>query len=90
MESRRQIEATVEEFNKYRSPEVVAKIVEVDEGQVTIEFSGPFCVSCGVDDYFDDLRIELEKNIGDKIEIVKIEGGTEVDGYIVTFRKKPK
>ena len=88
MKSRRQVEAAVEEFNRYRSPEAVAKIVEVNEDQATIEFSGPFCVSCGVEDYFDDLRIELEKNIGGKIEIAKIEGGAEVESYVVTFRKK--
>jgi len=88
MKSRRQVEAAVEEFNRYRSPEAVAKIVEVNENQVTIEFSGPFCVSCGVEDYFDDLRIELEKNIGEKIMITKIEGGAEAEGYVVTFRKK--
>jgi hypothetical protein len=89
MMSWRQVEAAVEEFNTYRSPEAVAKIVEVDENRATIEFSGPFCVSCGVEDYFDDLRIELEKNVGAKIEIVKIEGSAEVERYIVTFRKKP-
>ena len=88
MKSRRQVDAAVEEFNRYRSPEAVAKIVEVDEDQATIEFSGPFCASCGVEDYFDDLRIELEKNIGGKIEIAKIEGGAEAGGYVVTFRKK--
>ena len=88
MKSRRQVEAAVEEFNKHRSPEAVAKIVEVNEDHATIEFSGPFCASCGVEDYFDDLRIELEKNIGEKIEIAKIEGGVEVECYVVTFRKK--
>jgi hypothetical protein len=71
MKSRRQVEAAVEEFNKYRIPEAVAKIVEVNEDRSTIEFSGPFCVSCGVEDYFDDLRIELEKNIGEKIEAAR-------------------
>jgi hypothetical protein len=90
LKSRRQIEAAVEEFNKYRSPEAVAKIVEADENQAKLEFSGPFCVSCGVEDYFDDLRIALEKNIGGKIEIVKIESGAEVERYIVTFRKESK
>lgn len=89
MKSRREVEAAVEEFNRYRSPEAIAKIVELSEDQAKIKFSGPFCMSCGVEDYFDDLRIELEKNIGDKIEIAKIEGGPKVEcGYVVTFRKK--
>ena len=87
MKSRRQAEAAVEEFNKYRSPEAVAKIVEFSKGQATIELSGPFCMSCGVYDYFDDLRIELEKKMGGPIEISKTEGG-ESEGYLVTYRKK--
>lgn len=89
MKPRRQVEAAVEEFNKYRSSEVVAKIIEFSEGQATIELSGPFCVSCGVYDYFDDLRIELEKKTNASFEISKIEGG-EGEGYLITYRKLAK
>ena len=87
MEARRQAEAAVEEFNKYRSPEAVARLIELGEGQVKIELSGPFCRSCGLYDYFDDLKIELEKKMGGSIEISKIEGG-EGEGYLVTYRKR--
>ena len=87
MEARRQVEAAVEEFNKYRSPEAVARLIELGEGQVKIELSGPFCRSCGLYDYFDDLKIELEKKMGGSIEISKIEGG-EGEGYLVTYRKR--
>jgi len=87
MEARRQAEAAVEEFNKYRSPEAVARLIEFDERHVKIELSGPFCRSCGLYDYFDDLKIELEEKIGGPIEISKIEGGEGV-GYLVTYRKR--
>jgi hypothetical protein len=87
MEARREVEAAVEEFNKYRSPEAVAKIIEFSEGQVTIELSGPFCRGCGLYDYFDDLKIELERKVGGPMEISKIGGGEGV-GYIVTYRKR--
>ena len=90
MRSGRQVEAAVEEFNKYRSPEAVAEIVGISGDNIKIKFRGPFCTSCGVEDYFDDLRLELEKNTSDKIEITKIEGGAETGAYVVTFRKISK
>jgi len=89
MEARRQAEAAVEEFNKYRSPEAVARLIELGEGQVKIELSGPFCRGCGLYDYFDDLKIELEEKMGGPIEISKIEGG-ESEGYLITYRKRVK
>jgi len=89
MGARRQVEAAVEEFNKYRSPEAVARLIEFDERHVKIELSGPFCRSCGLYDYFDDLKIGLEEKIGGPIEISKIEGG-ESESYFVTYRKRVK
>jgi len=83
------VKAAIEEFNKYRSPEALAKLMDVGEGFAVIGFSGPLCRSCGLYDYFDDLKIELEKKMGGPIEISKIEGG-ESEGYIVTYRKRAK
>jgi len=83
------VKAAIEEFNKYRSPEAVAKLVDVGEGFTVIELSGPFCRSCGLYDYFDDLKIELEEKMGCPIEISKIEGG-EGEGYLITYRKRVK
>jgi len=50
----------VERYNRYRSPEATARLVEVGEEQVVVDFSGPFCTSCGVYDYFEDLVYESE------------------------------
>ena len=83
------VKAAIEEFNKYRSPEAVAKLIDVGEGFTVIGFSGPFCRSCGLYDYFDDLKIELEEKMGGPIEISKIEGG-ESEGYLITYRKRVK
>jgi len=81
------VKAAIEEFNKYRSLEAVAKLIDVGEGFTVIELSGPFCRGCGLYDYFDDLKIELEEKVGGPIEISKIEGG-ESEGYLITYRQK--
>jgi hypothetical protein len=55
-------------YNRYRSPEAVAKLVRVSPESVTIAFSGSFCYSCGVLDYIEDFIHEL-KILTDKIEL---------------------
>ena len=79
------IEKAIDEFNKYRSPEAVAKLLSVGKKSFKIEFTGPFCRSCGFYDYFDDLKIFLEENeLETKIEKIK-----ETDeGGIVQFTVK--
>jgi len=73
----------IEEFNRYRSPEATARLISRDETSFTIEFTGPFCATCGFYDYFDDLRIILEK-FRLKNRITEIE---EIDeGAIIKLR----
>ena len=50
----------IEVYNKYRSPEATAKLVGIKKDGFIIEFKGPFCQSCGVNDYFEDFIHELE------------------------------
>jgi hypothetical protein len=50
----------IEVYNRYRSPEATAKLVGIKKDDFIIEFKGPFCQSCGVNDYFDDFIHELE------------------------------
>jgi len=50
----------IEVYNKYRSPEAAAKLVEVEKDGFIINFKGSFCMSCGVRDYFEDFICELE------------------------------
>lgn len=52
----------------YRSPEAAAKLVEVRDKRFVVEFSGPFCASCGVRDWLEDLIYEL-KEIEPGIEV---------------------
>ena len=55
------IRRAVEEYNRYRSPEAVARVLEFKEGSVLIEFSGTFCETCGVYDWLEDFIYELER-----------------------------
>jgi len=50
----------IEVYNRYRSPEATAKLVGMEKDGFIIEFEGPFCQSCGVNDYFEDFIHELE------------------------------
>lgn len=49
----------IEVYNRYRSPEATAKLVGMKKDGFIIEFKGPFCQSCGVNDYFEDFIHEL-------------------------------
>lgn len=73
----------IEEYNKYRSPEATAKLVSFHKPVIRIEFTGPFCRSCGFYDYFDDLRIIFEE-MGLKTEIMSVEETEE--GAVVDFK----
>jgi len=59
---------TVEIYNRYRSPEATAKLLNLEEDDVTIEFEGPFCQSCGVQDYFEDFVYEL-KGLNNSVDV---------------------
>jgi hypothetical protein len=50
----------IEIYNRYRSPEATAKLVGMEKDGFFIEFEGPFCLSCNVNDYFEDFIHELD------------------------------
>lgn len=82
---KQEIAKAVEEFNRYRAPEAVAKLLTIDTSSFKIEFTGPFCHACGFHDYFDDFKIFLEE-IGPRAEIKQIEEAKS--GATVTFQQK--
>ena len=73
----------IDEFNRYRPPRTIARLVFVGKNSFDVEFSGTFCHSCGFYDYFDDFRIFLEE-IGLKTKIVNIKETS--NGAIVKFK----
>lgn len=60
----------VDEYNKYRSPEAKAKLVEIRKDRLTIDFEGTFCQTCGVYDYLEDFIYELQSFVDVNIEIL--------------------
>ena len=51
------LKKAITQYKKYRSPEVTAAVLSLNEKFFEIKFSGPFCRTCGFHDYFDDLRV---------------------------------
>ena len=66
------IEKAVELYNKYHSPEAEAKILRFDGGKPGVSIRGPFCATCGVIGWFDDLRYEMAM-LGVQSQIVSFE-----------------
>ncbi len=62
------VRKTVLLYNRYKSPEAIAKVVSVVPERVTIAFSGSFCYSCGVLDFLEDFVHEF-KMLTDKAEL---------------------
>ena len=72
MVSQAELEALVRKaimlYNRYRSPEAVAKVVNVTHEVVTLSITGSFCYSCGVLDYVEDFVHEF-KMLTDTVEL---------------------
>jgi len=65
------IEKTIEDYNKYRAPEITARLISIDNSSFRIELK-VHCHTCGFYDYFDDFRFLLEEN-NVKTKIIKID-----------------
>ncbi|MFO7837395.1 MAG: hypothetical protein R6V83_12185 [Candidatus Thorarchaeota archaeon] len=77
------VDEAIKEYNKYRVPEVEAKLVSFQDESLIIRFSGSFCKTCGYYDYFDDFRFLLEHEYGLTAEIQQIQETSE--GGVVEF-----
>jgi len=71
------IEKAVEQYNRFRSPEAIAKFVTFSANRFIVEFNGPFCQSCGICDYFEDLIYELKEWSSTEVKIVEVK---EING----------
>nr|WP_188203042.1 hypothetical protein [Thermococcus camini] len=79
----------MEEFNRPHGSEATARVLEVRGDEIIIEFSGSFCATCGLYDYFDDIKWEA-MDLGLKIEPVDVleadEDEFERGRYVVRYR----
>ncbi len=82
MRDEKKVNKTIAEYNKYRSPESHATLIKTFKNSFRIDFSGSYCKTCGFYDYFEDLRLMLEKKgIETRMSCIK----EKEDGAFVTF-----
>lgn len=65
------LRSCVSEYNRYHSPEARVEIIEIWKNKVILKFSGHYCFTCGVYDYFEDL-VHLLDERGINSKIVKV------------------
>ncbi|NJE47875.1 hypothetical protein E3E35_10825, partial [Thermococcus sp. GR7] len=61
----------IKEFNRLHGSEAKARVKKVEEDEVILEFEGSFCATCGLYDYFDDIKWGAME-FGLKIEPVEV------------------
>jgi len=79
---KKKVREAIRDFNRYRSPEAKAKLLKFNKKEIVVDFTGTFCHTCSFYDYFDDLKIFLEKK-GIEAKILKIK--EKRNGTIVSF-----
>jgi len=84
LDLRKIIEEAIETYNHFRSPEAIAKLIAFTNDEFTVFFKGPFCQSCGVYDYFEDLIYEVKNLASLNIEVKKVK--EERDGFTVIYK----
>lgn len=88
MEIKSELLKAVRRYNRYRFPESKAELLTVDVGGFTVKFSGGFCSSCGLYDYFEDLLYAMPEGLRSNLFVEQVNGQGEV--FIVSYRfKKP-
>lgn len=63
----------INRYNMYRSKEANARLISIEGGKITVEFTGSFCYSCGFYDWIDDLKYELMDELNRNVKITSIE-----------------
>ena len=82
----------IELYNRYRSPEAQAKLVDIKNKVVFVEFSGGHCVTCGLYDWIEDFAYVLEDlNVKAKlINVVNLGDGERRIGIFKVYPYKLK
>jgi len=83
------LEMVLEEFNRLHGSEARVKVLKAGKNEVILEFEGSFCATCGLYDYFDDIKWEA-MDFGLELEPVEVLGAEEDDfehgRYVVRYR----
>ena len=88
MRTMEKISKVIEEFNRLHGNETHAKLKEIKGEEVIIEFEGSFCKTCGLFDYFEDIKWEAMGFgiIVEPIEILEFEEKFETGKYSVKYK----
>lgn len=84
------IEQAITNFNRLRSPEAHAEFIGFANNELYVRFSGSFCRTCGVLDYFEDLIFELDNRSPISLAVVDFEPEDEATfqvRYRITYQK---
>jgi len=78
--SKERIGRIIDEFNRYRRPEVVASPLVVEGNVLELIFRGTACASCGGQDYIEDFAYEASDGLGRMVTLGNFEA-LEGGGY---------
>ncbi|WP_457751357.1 hypothetical protein [Thermococcus sp.] len=86
------LEKTLREFNRLHGSEARARVLKAEEDEVIIEFEGSFCATCGLYDYFEDLKWEaMDFGLSlEPVEVLEAEEEWEHGRYVVRYRISQK
>ncbi|ASJ03022.1 hypothetical protein A3L09_07005 [Thermococcus profundus] len=84
-----ELNRVINEFNKLHGSEAVARIREITGDEIILEFEGSFCATCGLYDYFEDIKWDA-MDFGLRIEPVEVleaeEDEFEHGRYVVKYK----
>ncbi|MEM2901480.1 MAG: hypothetical protein QXO32_01940 [Candidatus Bathyarchaeia archaeon] len=86
MEFKSELLKAIRRYNRYRFPESEAELLTICVDGFTVKFSGGFCSSCGLYDYFEDLLYAMSKRLRSNLFIEHVKG--DCGDYIVSYRFK--
>ena len=83
------IKYIIKEFNRIHGSEAMVRIKRLEGDEVILEFEGSFCATCGLYDYFDDIKWEAVE-FGLKVEPIEVleaeEDEFEHGRYVVRYK----
>ncbi len=82
---KRAFEEAIREFNEFRSPEAVAELIHVEGDVAVVRMRGPFCASCGLYDYFEDLAWRAKDRLEEEVAVEAVDRIGH-DEYLALYR----
>ena len=84
------IDRAITNFNRLRSPEAHAEFIGFANNELFVRFTGTFCRTCGMLDYFEDLIFELDDKSPISLAVVDFEAEDDTTfqvRYRITYQR---